>query len=877
MAVTTTLYYKIDTYIGDDGFAYGVRIRNNKPSPDLESWSPWTIADSNPPWNNNKQKLVSFNIQTSISPQYCRTWFMFCPSLTNIQGLSNLDTSNVTNMNSMFNGCQSLTSIDVSGFDTSNVISMNQMFYNCSSLTTLDLSDFDTSNVAYMSSMFENCQALTTLDVSGFDTSNVVSMSYMFRNCSSLTTLDVSGFDTSNLAYMGSIFENCQALTTLDLSNFDTSNVAGMTYLFCDCSALMTLDVSGFDTSNVTTMSGIFDNCQSLTTLDLSSFDTSNVNIMSYMFRNCSALTSLDVSGFDTSNATNMQSMFYNCRALTSLDVSGFDTSNVTNMQYMFYGCSALISLDLSNFDTSNVTGMLAMFYNCQALTSLDVSEFDTSNVTDMQVMFYNCQALTSLDVSGFDTSNVTNMWAMFRNCSALTSLDVSEFDTSNVANMSETFYNCQALTSLDVSGFDTSNVANMSYMFYGCSALMALDVSGFDTSKVTNMRSMFYNCQVLTSLDVSGFDTSIVTDMQYMFYSCSLLSILYFPLYVTAATTTGLFRSDTNQHYLLKKGSTTSEVETFWRNIASQYSNVHYEFDDNPLPSLSDFSVTRVASSGSRDYSEMGSYAYFKVKANASTNVIPPGYTNSIKSFNLSEDGTAIYPQPVWTASQDYMEAWFDVNNTTLNHTFSLTVSDSIKVNGVEKGSRTSEPLSIILQKAYALFDIFHDDDENVEGLAIGAFATVPGTLEVGLPSIFYETVEKPDMTQEELEDFLSTITPNTVDFVVEQGTSGMWTYRKWNSGVAECWGRFSESIAVTTQSAAYGGYRSGAVSVTNYPFNFSENPSVVASGTANMNGCWVNLVSTGTAGATLYLSSGTSQSATTRTINIQAIGRWK
>ena len=26
--------------------------------------------------------------------------------------------------------------------------------------------------------------------------------------------------------------------------------------------------------------------------------------------------------------------------------------------------------------------------------------------------------------------------------------------------------------------------------------------------------------------------------------------------------------------------------------------------------------------------------------------------------------------------------------------------------------------------------------------------------------------------------------------DYIVEQSTSGIWTYRKWNSGVAECWG---------------------------------------------------------------------------------------
>lgn len=32
---------------------------------------------------------------------------------------------------------------------------------------------------------------------------------------------------------------------------------------------------------------------------------------------------------------------------------------------------------------------------------------------------------------------------------------------------------------------------------------------------------------------------------------------------------------------------------------------------------------------------------------------------------------------------------------------------------------------------------------------------------------------------------------TPSTLaDYVVEQGTDGIWTYRKWNSGIAECWG---------------------------------------------------------------------------------------
>lgn len=32
-------------------------------------------------------------------------------------------------------------------------------------------------------------------------------------------------------------------------------------------------------------------------------------------------------------------------------------------------------------------------------------------------------------------------------------------------------------------------------------------------------------------------------------------------------------------------------------------------------------------------------------------------------------------------------------------------------------------------------------------------------------------------------------------VDYVVEQGTDGIWTYRKWNSGIAECWGSYTET----------------------------------------------------------------------------------
>ena len=141
--------------------------------------------------------------------------------LQEIDGLDKFDTSNVTDMSGMFDGCSALITIDVSNFDTSNVTSMSTMFNDCKSLTTIDVSNFDTGNVKGMWHMFSGCKSLTTIDVSNFDTSNVINMSSMFSGCESLTTIDVSNFDTSKVIHMGGMFYGCSALTTIDLSKLD--------------------------------------------------------------------------------------------------------------------------------------------------------------------------------------------------------------------------------------------------------------------------------------------------------------------------------------------------------------------------------------------------------------------------------------------------------------------------------------------------------------------------------------------------------------------------------------------------------------------------------------------------------------------------------
>ena len=408
-----------------------------------------------------------------------------------IEGLENLDTSNVTNMSYMFYYCSKLTSLDVSKFDTSNVTDMIYMFMYCEGLTVLDLSNFNTNNVISMSYMFMYCEGLTSLDVSKFSTSKVKSMYNMFCKCSGLTSLDVSKFDTSNVTNMSYMFSDCSKLTSINVSKFDTSKVTDMSSMFRRCRRLTSLDVSNFDTSNVTFMDSMFESYSGLTNLDVTNFDTSKVIGMNGMFSNC-GLKSLDLSKFNTSNVTNMGSMFNACSSLTSLDISKFDTSKVTNMRYMFWQCTRLEELDLSSFNTGRVTNMEDMFHGCQTISYIEISNFDTSNVTNMSWMFGECGALKSINLSNFDTSSVTNMSFMFADCYELESIDISSFKTTKVKNLDEIFRNCKKLTNIDITSFDTSNVTNMYSMFNGCSGLISLNLQNFDMTNVTSYGNLF-------------------------------------------------------------------------------------------------------------------------------------------------------------------------------------------------------------------------------------------------------------------------------------------------------------------------------------------------------------------------------------------------
>ena len=258
---TLTFYYD-DQKSSRTGTVWGIEETREEYGNTYPAWS-GTRGTS-----ESKVTTAVFDVSfKNYLPQSTENWFFNFKKLEKIEGLTNLNTSKVTTMEGMFDGCKSLTSLDLSNFNTENVQDMRGMFDGCKSLTSLNLSNFKTENVQDMSLMFSGCQNLTSLNLSNFKTENVKNMVGMFAGCDNLTSLDLSNFNTENVQNMGYMFWICQNLTSLDLSNFNTENVQDMSYMFRGCQNLTSLNLSNFNTENVQYMREMFSECNSLQTI----------------------------------------------------------------------------------------------------------------------------------------------------------------------------------------------------------------------------------------------------------------------------------------------------------------------------------------------------------------------------------------------------------------------------------------------------------------------------------------------------------------------------------------------------------------------------------------------------------------------------------
>ena len=181
------------------------------------------------PWSSVKKDVVKVAFEDVISPKSTSDWFYGMENLKQVENFKKLDLSDCSNMSYMFSGCESLTSIDLSGLDASCATDMHNMFAECYSLASVNLSGLDISNVTDMSYMFSECISLEKIDFSEVKASSVDDIRCIFRDCRSLASAVMPECAPSS---MDEIFENCCYLSKVDLSGLDCSNAASYSDAF---------------------------------------------------------------------------------------------------------------------------------------------------------------------------------------------------------------------------------------------------------------------------------------------------------------------------------------------------------------------------------------------------------------------------------------------------------------------------------------------------------------------------------------------------------------------------------------------------------------------------------------------------------------------
>ena len=341
------------------------------------------------------EKYVSIDLSGLKSVELLSGCFAGCTNLASVTMPKTLDITNLVDpsLENMFADCSSLTSIDLSMLDTSNITNMKSMFSNCGSLITIYASDkFVTTSVGSGKdeNMFYHCQVLV-----GGSGTRAVDVAFDKTVAKIDGGQDDPGLFTAK-ASPGSYYAKVDGATYNNYNDakeaLNALSAGEHTVIFYSAPA-SDIGATGSNTGallNIITKSAA-------TAVHLTIHENANLDF-----------------GPDNEGA------FQNGTQFVSIDLSG--VKSATTLHALFKGCANLQSVTFANdFDTSSVAEMREIFTNCTSLTEVDISSFDTDSVQTTEAMFYGCTNLTTIYASNsFVIPNTAYGDFMFNDCNSL-------------------------------------------------------------------------------------------------------------------------------------------------------------------------------------------------------------------------------------------------------------------------------------------------------------------------------------------------------------------------------------------------------------------------------------------------------------------------
>ena len=370
-------------------------------------------------WGAHKDLIVKVVFNSSFAnarPTSTAQWFNGCNALASISGMKYLNTSEVTSMYAMFNGCSVLKAADLSNFNTAKVEDMSYMLNSCPKLTYLNLKSFDTSKVTNMNYMFNSCAALQTIEVgTKWNTDNVTTSTRMFTACKKLMGSDATRY-SDNVTDKEAAHTDEGGYLTGSRRAYAVYEDGTLTFYYDDQSTKRTGDIYTYlirakwadlwGAHREETTKVVFDQ----------SFADTHPGSFFHWFNSFKILTTIEgIEYLNTSDVTTMYAMFNGCKAITSLDLSNFDTGMVAYMGYMFNSCSKLKTIYVSDlWNTSNVRSSDMMFSGCKAIVGGDGTKYDSNYIDKTKAYAGSGGYLTYLsnNIKVFNTTVIDDIMA---------------------------------------------------------------------------------------------------------------------------------------------------------------------------------------------------------------------------------------------------------------------------------------------------------------------------------------------------------------------------------------------------------------------------------------------------------------------------------
>lgn len=242
-------------------------------------------------------------------------------------------------------------------------LNFSQGWSTYSPLVWIDMTHWDSSQVEDVDRMFNNTESLYEIDLTGADFSKVKSFNNMFRNSGitrikgleSLRMNNAANLDNGGDAY-NAMFAQCKNLKSDNfgsLAAWDTSKMQKIA-LFKGCTQLTDIQsMKSWNVSNVTTLIYFASDCD-LRKVNLTRWETTNLQNIDFLFFRNFKLTDVDLSGWNVSNVTSAINFLAMCGELRSLNLLGWDLCKVQSLKNFISNSTQIETVKLgTNFFSS--------------------------------------------------------------------------------------------------------------------------------------------------------------------------------------------------------------------------------------------------------------------------------------------------------------------------------------------------------------------------------------------------------------------------------------------------------------------------------------------------------------------------------------------